>query len=139
MNMNLTQPQLDEAARVLSVLVQEYEAQGHRGSQAEQWRADEAMRGLILVLDDVSRARKSIRPIAELIKLFVKTHNVGQFRYSVVTAPHPFGFDETSDIEHFANLELALTHFGHVVNAHSVGWVALLDTKDSRVVGEIYL
>lgn len=137
--MNMNQLELDEAARVLSVLIQEYEAQGHRGSQTEQWRADEAMRGLIMALDDVSRARKGIRPIAELIKLFVKTHNVGPFRYSVVTAPHPFGFDETSEVEHFSTIELALQHFNTISNAMSVGWVALLDTKDCRVVGEIYL
>ncbi len=138
MKLQLTEPILSEASRVLSVLIQAYAAQS--GSNVAKSHADEVQRGLILALDDVSRSKDgAARPIPELIKLFARTYNVKQSRYSVATAPHPFGFDQTSDVEHYDDLATAMIQFGHRLNAMQIGWTAVLDHQEGRVIGEVYL
>ncbi len=138
MKLQLTEPILSEASRVLSVLIQAYALQS--GTNVAKSHADEVQRGLILALDDVSRSKDgAARPIPELIKLFARTYNVKQCRYSVATAPHPFEFDQTSNIKHYDDLGTAMIQFSYTLNAIQIGWAAVLDHKEGRVVGEVYL
>jgi hypothetical protein len=134
-----TEPQLTEAAHVLSVLIQIYASHSDAGG-INKAHAENVLRGLILALDDVAQTRQGVgRPIPELIRAFNLKFNPLKSPYTVVVAQHPFEFNANSDTTNFDGLADAMQRFGEEVNALAVGWVAVWSNQECRMIGEAYL
>ncbi|HMV50998.1 MAG TPA: hypothetical protein PKD31_24875, partial [Blastocatellia bacterium] len=90
----LNRQQLQEATRVVSVLIQAYATdqsdigRGYRNS---------IISGLAQTLDDLAETeQRAGRPVAQLIREFNRRHNPRNLRFSVVQAAAPFDVDEHS-------------------------------------------
>lgn len=133
----MSEAQLTEAASVITFLIQRYDADTDPGGLRKNYR-DNVMTTLTFVLDDISQTRQGAgRPISELIKAFNRDFNPQGFRYTVVPGSLPYMFDGTP--QHYEDRQKAMEAFAVLSVELNIGWLAVFDNQESRILGEIYL
>ncbi len=131
----LTQRQIDEMQRVISVLIQKY-------ADCSDQQSEPVLSSLAIVLNDLAQTTPdaSQPTTEELIVEFNRQHNRRSYRYSVVVAPAPFDLrSEPINLIHTNKLETAMNDFKQQLSGLSAGWLALISNEDRRIIGEVNL
>lgn len=141
----LTEQQITEMKRVVSVLIQKYAA--ITGEEQES-----VLSALTRVLNDLAQTPSdaSLPTVEELIAEFNREHNRQSCRYSVVMAMAPFDLTREPHLVINTNKFETAMHsfqkhlsemkaFQQQFSEESVGWLALISNEDRRIIGEVNL